>query len=71
MRTRRRATARPAGREFALSIEASGEELAAARGVRAYAWDVSRNLDALGAADLAEDLASSPAAAESAAGSGL
>ncbi len=60
----RESSSSPAGREFALRIEATAEELAAARRVRAYAWDVARGLDALGTAELAAEQAAGPAAGE-------
>ncbi len=41
------------GPEFALDLETSAEELAAGRVVRAYAWDASRGIDALGVLELA------------------
>ncbi len=48
--------ARLEGSAFAMTVEISSEELAAADVVRAYAWDVSRGIDAAGAVEIAAAL---------------
>ena len=48
----RRVTSQRHGFEFTVEVDASAEELAATRYVRAYAWDASRGIDAIGAVEL-------------------